>query len=467
MRAQFKPEDIEILRAALRRRAEQVLAPIAQGAKPYDWESIARPKQIPPGEIYGSRRSFSDRTDWRYWFLLWGRGGGKTRTGAETVRRQVKSGRRRHVAFVGATLEDVRKYQIDGRSGIRTISPPHERPVFVEKKRQLIWPNGAMGYIYTAEEPDRLRGPEHDLAWCDELASWKYPDATWANLRFTMRATGPKGDRPQYIITTTPRPIPLVIKLAKDPHTVLVTASTYENEENLDPDFRDSLKEEYEGTRLGRQELNAEILTDNPDALWKLSQIEAMRVSVLPDLDRIVLGLDPNVTSKRTSDEFGIIAAGIARKCYALPTCEGATHGFVFDDATGIYTPAGWAGRVAGMYDELEADRVVAEINQGGDLIESNLQANGRENISYKGLHVSKGVATRAEPASALYEKAKVHHCGNLAKLENQMTQWNPKLQPHAPDRISALVVALTELMLEDGGPVKYRRPNVSSPRRL
>lgn len=465
MRAELRPEDIAILRAAIRKRAQQILVPVREGVSKYDFEAIARPKQIPPGETYGETRSYSDRTDWRYWLLLWGRGGGKTRTGAETVRKQVRAGRRRHVAFVGATLDDVRKYQIEGRSGILTVSPIGERPRFIERHRMLEWPNGARGYIYTAEEPDRLRGPEHDLAWCDELASWKYPDATWSNLRFTMRATGPRGDRPQYIITTTPRPIPLVIKLAKDPHTVLVTATTHENEANLDPDFYEGLKEEYEGTRLGRQEMLAEILTDNPDALWKLAQIESMRVLTVPDLDRVVIGVDPAVTSKKTSDMTGIIGAGLVRQCYALPGCEGKTHGFVFNDSTGIYTPLEWAGCVAGLYDTNEADRVVAEINQGGELVEANLRSS-HPHISYKGIHAARGVATRAEPVSSLYEQFKIHHVGNLAKLEDKMTSWNPKLQPHAPDAISGLVVALTELMLEDAV-ATYRRPTVSSPRRM
>jgi phage terminase large subunit-like protein len=470
MKAQLTGADVALLRAALRKRAETRLEPVRQGISRFDWTRIARSKQIPPGEIYqspdGPRPSASDRTDWRYWLIKAGRGFGKTKTGGETVRRQVQTGRRRSIALVGATLDDAYKYMIAGKSGLLTITPQHERPRWFEKKRTLEWPNGAKGYVYTAEEPERLRGPEHDLAWCDELGSWKYPEATWANLRFTMRARGPLGDRPQYIITTTPRPIPLVFKLIKDKLTVVTSGDTYENASNLDDDYIEGLKEDYEGTRLGLQEIYGEVLSDNPDALWKSIWIEDMRVQVIPELDRIVIGIDPAVTSKKTSDATGIVTAGVVRECHALPSCDGGEHGFVFDDSTGIYTPAEWAGRVAVIYNDEKADRAVAEINQGGDLVEANLRANGLQNIPYRGIHAARGVATRAEPVSALYEQRKIHHHGNLSKLEDHMTQWNPKIQLHAPDRVSALVVALTDLMMGTKT-ARYHSPRTSHPRRI
>ena len=425
--------------AALVRRAK-LLGPPELNDEYVSWRAIGRPEQILP-----------DGVAWLVWLILAGRGFGKTRTGAEAILEWVKSGLCRRLALVAPTAGDARDVMVEGESGIIAVSQADGFPAFYEpSKRRITWPNGAIATLYSAEEPDRLRGPQHDGGWCDEIAVWDDAVATWDMLQFGMRL----GGRPRIVVTTTPRPVPIVRKLIGSDTTTVTRGSTFDNSENLAPAFLTAIRAAYEGTRLGRQELFAELLEDNPGALWKLAQIDALRVAHAPsEMKRVGVGVDPAVSTNADSDETGIIAAGVA-SC----RCKGPEelHGFVFDDRSGIYTPDGWAKAVAGAYHDATADVVVPEVNNGGDLVVSNLLTLGDKDLKiYKGptgrygVHASRGKRTRAEPISGLYEQGKVHHVGALAKLEDQMTQWNPMTDKDSPDRVDALVWVLSCLMLK------------------
>lgn len=401
------------------------------------WPAIARPEQIQPGG------------DWQTWLVLAGRGFGKTRAGSETVHAWARTGTYARIALVAATAADARDVVAEGESGVLAVSERDGYRAYYEpSKRRITWANGAMATLYSAEEPDRLRGPQHDAFWADELATWNQPQDTWDQLQFGMRL----GSRPRGIITTTPRPLALLRELIAREDTHVTRGITYDNAANLPPSFLRHMRSTYEGTRLGRQEIHAEILEDNPGALWTLRDIERLRVKVAPAMRRIVIGVDPAVSSEEESDETGIMAMGVGA-CSALPECKGAMHAFVLDDRSGILTPAGWAGTVANLYRKWSADRVIAEINQGGQMVEATLRAyGGDERISYRGVHAARGKQTRAEPIAALYERGKVHHVGTFGKLEDQLTQWNPITDTRSPDRLDALCWAATDLMLSGGG---------------
>jgi len=386
----------------------------------YDWSFWARDKQqLPPG-------------DWHTWVILAGRGFGKTRTGAEAVRYKVEHEGYRRVALVGRTAADVRDVMVQGESGLLACSPPWFMPKYQPSLRRLTWPNGAIATTYSGDRPDQLRGPQHDLAWPDELAAWRYSDA-WDQLMFGLRL----GTRPQCIVTTTPRPTPLVKKLLKRKNAVITRGSTLENRANLAPTFIDEILDTYGGTRLGRQEIYAEILDDNPGALWNRDQIDRLRVAQAPELTRVVVAIDPAVTSNANSDETGIVVAGLGAN----------GHGYVLGDGSLRASANQWAGRAIQLYAEYDADRIIGEANNGGDLIETVLRTQDAS-VSYKKVHASKGKYTRAEPVSALYEKGKVHHVGAFAELEDQMCDWAPDQGMDSPDRMDALVWALSELML-------------------
>ncbi len=339
-----------------------------------------------------------------------------------------------HVNLIAATADDARDIMIEGESGILAICPEDERPEYKASKRQLLWPNGARSLIFTADEPERLRGKQHMKLWADELASWRYPES-WDQAMFGLRL----GDNPQSIVTTTPRPTKIIRNLAKDPTTYVTRGSTYDNRSNLAPAFFAEIIKKYEGTRLGRQELNAEILDDNPNALWKRDRIDELRRSVCPDLVRVVVGVDPSVTSLKTSDETGIIVAGLGSD----------DHAYVTGDLSLIASPDGWARVAVHAYHDNEADRLIAEVNNGGDLVEMVIRTIDPL-VSYKKVHASRGKAKRAEPIAALYEQGRVHHVGCFAKLEDQMCAYDPEDENgDSPDRMDALVWALTELMLK------------------
>ena len=389
----------------------------------WEWSFWARPEQLAPDG------------DWRTWLVLAGRGWDKTRCGAEWVRSQIECGGAGRIALVAPTAADARDVMSEGPSGVMAVCPPWNLPTYEPTKRRLTWSNGAVAIAYTADEPDRLRGPQHDAAWCDEIAAWRYPDA-WDQLRFGLRL----GLEPKTVVTTTPRPTSLVRQLAAHESTVITKGSTYENRENLAPDFFLDIVSRYEGTRLGRQEIHAEILDDVPGALWKRDQLDANRVQQAPDcLRRIVVGVDPAVSSGENSAETGIVVAGVDKK----------GHGYVLADRTCRESPDGWARRVVRAYQEFNADRVVAEGNNGGDLVERVIRTVD-ESISYKKVHASRGKVTRAEPVAALYEQGKVHHVGTFPHLEDQQCTYTPQGYQGSPDRVDALCWAITQLMIDN-----------------
>ena len=389
----------------------------------FDWPLWARESQIaPPG-------------DWVIWLVLAGRGFGKTRTGAEWVRDRVSSGEGKHLIIAGPTSTDIRDVMIEGESGIMAVSPPWDRPTYSSHTGRLTWKNGAHALCITAEKPDRFRGKQCDSFWADELASWRYPDA-WSQLQLGFRL-----GRPRSIVTTTPRPTSLIKALAnRAGHDVVITrGTTYENRSNLAPEFFNQIIREYEGTRLGRQELEAEILDDNPNAMWNRSRIDEHRIptrDLLPHMRRIVVAIDPAVTANPRSDETGIVVVGHGQ--------DG--HAYVLDDVSGVYTPAQWASRALDAYDRWKANMIVGETNNGGDLVERNIQAERRNAPPFKSVSATRGKQVRAEPISTLYEQGRVHHLGSLPRLEDQMCAWDPATDDHSPDRVDALVWGITYL---------------------
>lgn len=346
---------------------------------------------------------------------------------------QVESGAKRRLALVARTTADIRDVLVEGQSGILNISSPEFMPVYSPSRRRLTWPNGAVATTYSAEEPDMLRGPEHDSALCDELAAWSYLDDTWSNLLLGLRL----GDNPQVMVTTTPRPLPMLKKLIADPLTAVTRGSTYENLANLAPTFRKTVLEKYEGTRLGRQEIGGEILDDTPGALWNLAMIEKTRLQTAPrDFTRVVVAIDPAVTAGEDSDDTGIVVAAKGK--------DG--RGYVLADLTCHESPLGWAKIALKAYEDYKADRIVAEVNNGGDLVETTLRTVNR-NVPYSKVHASRGKTKRAEPISSLYEQGKISHVGMFAKLEDQMCTYVPgDDKQKSPDRMDALVWGLTEL---------------------
>lgn len=430
------PGAVEALRHAWRfwGRPEQ-FAPGTSGAAPV----IRGGPDLPERLRSGAPLPTEETADWTYWLLLAGRGFGKTRAGAEFAIEKARALPGSHGALVAATADDARKTMLSAgmehipeASGILAVSSPDFRPVYEASKRILTWPNGTVATLYSAEEPNRLRGPQHHWTWVDEMAVWQKEQAAWDELLFGLRL----GPRPQACITTTPRPIKILRDILRDPQTVVTRGPTYANRENLSPGFILKVVGKYEGTRLGRQELEAEILDDVPGALWQLSRIEELRVRAAPELRRIVVAIDPAVSSTEASDETGIVVAGVGQ-C----SCRGAEelHGFVLEDRSGKYTPNGWAQAAVEGYRRWQADKIVAEKNQGGVLVEVNLRT-VYANAPIQLVHAAQGKRTRAEPVAALYEQGRVHHVGEYARLEDQLCLWDPQSSSKSPDRLDALV---------------------------
>tara|TARA_R110000765_G_scaffold245774_2_gene347903 strand:- start:988 stop:2106 length:1119 start_codon:yes stop_codon:yes gene_type:complete len=360
-----------------------------------------------------------------------GRGYGKTRMATEWLRGRVYSGYRR-IAIIGRTPADVRDIQIEGESGILACSPKDDRPLYEPTKRRLTWKNGAVALAFSSHEPDQLRGVQFDTAICDELASWQYARDVWNNLQFGMRL----GDDPKVMITTTPRPMGLLKEIMRSSTTVLTTGSSYENKDNLAPQFFDQIIEKYEGTRVGRQEIYAELLDEAEGSLWKRDWIETNRKEVAPEeLRRIIVAIDPAVTAGRDSDDTGIVVAGI----------DDENEIWVLEDASGRFTPDQWGKIAVSLYKKYRADRIVAEVNNGGLMVEQVLR-HVDMNIPYKSVYATKGKRTRAEPISALYEQLKVHHVGRFVELEDELCSWNPT-DSNSPDRLDALVWCCSELI--------------------
>ena len=356
--------------------------------------------------------------------------------GAETVLRWHADGARAF-ALVGVTPADARDVMIQGESGIMKCAPPWDRPEYEPSKRLLTWKNGAYALIRSGADPEGLRGPQFEKAWCDELCAWQYPQETWDMLMFGLR----QSTNPQAVITSTPKPIRLLKTLIADPSTIRTRGSTYDNKDNLSAQFIAEMKNKYEGTRLGRQELEAEILDDNPAALWNRAMLDSTRVHNLPTLRRIVVAIDPAITATEASDETGIIVAGEA-------LVDGKSHGYLLDDCSIRGTPAVWAAAAIAAYNKWHADRIIGEANQGGDMVEHTIHS-VEPMAAYKSVHATKGKYSRAEPVSALYEQGRCHHMGTFGALEDQFCEWEQGSD--SPDRLDAAVWAFTELMLGSG----------------
>jgi phage terminase large subunit-like protein len=399
-----------------------------------DWPTWARLNQMPT-------RDGREIAEFRVWLVLGGRGAGKTRCGAEWVRFQAQGlwplaeAPARRIALIGPTIAQVRSVMIEGVSGLLNVHPGDERPHFEPSLRRLVWANGTIAEMFSAEQPDSLRGPQFDAAWCDELAKWRYPQETWDMLQFGLRL----GQDPRVVVTTTPRPMPLLKQLVADETTLLARTPTADNRHFLAPRFVTEIEARYGGTRLGRQELGAEIIEDDPDALFRRELIETSRGRSAPDLVRIVVAIDPPATGRAGANACGIICAGLG--------IDG--RGYVLDDATvqGV-SPSAWAQRAIALYHSRKADRLIAEVNQGGDMVEAVIREVD-PSVSFKAVHASRGKRLRAEPVAALYEQGRVVHVGVFPELEDELVNFDQKtVRPASPDRADALVWALGELML-------------------
>lgn len=415
----------DVVESFLESLSDDVLA-----ALPWLFEFWALPHQLPP------------EGDWRAWVVLGGRGAGKTRAGAEWVRAQVEgarpleSGRASRVALVGETYDQVRDVMVFGESGLLACSPPDRVPTWQATRRRLVWPNGAVAQCFSASEPEGLRGPQFDAAWVDELAKWKKGQETWDMLQFALRL----GERPQAVVTTTPRNVDVLKALLARPSTVQTHAPTEANRAYLAASFLQEVRARYGQTRLGRQELDGVLLEDTEGALWTHAELEASRVHEVPVFERVIVAVDPAVSRGARADTCGIVAVGIT---------GGETprdwQAYVLEDASvrGA-SPQDWASRVIELAETHHADRVVAEVNQGGDLV-GDLLRQIDPSVSYMPVHASKSKGARAEPVAALYEQGRVKHIGVFDALEDQMVQMTAMgfQGQGSPDRVDALVWAI------------------------
>jgi phage terminase large subunit-like protein len=380
--------------------------------------------------------------------ILAGRGWGKTATGAHWVTERIIRHGARYVAAIAPTASDARDVIAEGPAGLIASAPESFRPLYEPSKRRLTYPNGATVTLFSADEPDRLRGPQHDAVWADELAAWRKADDTWAMAMMGLRL----GQDPRALVTTTPRPVRIVRELLEASTTRVTRGRTLDNAANLAPTFLDQIVSRYEGTRLGRQELDGELLLDTPGALWTLAMFdrEGFRPVIVPDLARVVIAVDPAATSEEGSDETGIIAAGVGQ--------DG--RGYVLADESLRGSPLDWASTAITAYRTFKADRIVAESNNGGEMVAHTLRSvDARVPVTL--VWASRGKLTRAEPIAALYEQGKVRHAGVFPELESQLTGWVPGMP--SPDRLDALVWALTHLMLPETIPLQRKRSVVSA----
>lgn len=419
----------------------------------YTWEFWARPDQLEP------------KGNWKVWLPLAGRGWGKTRTGAEWVRHQVKKGLHR-IACVAPTRGDVRRVMVEGESGLLNVCWKGDKtyrgadmgfPDWSPTNNTMTWKNGAVAQFFSAEDPERLRGPQFHSAWCDEICAWNNMEETWDMLQFTLRL----GKNPRILVTTTPKPVKLLRRLmapenVQSGRVYITRGSTYDNKDNIDIEAL----QQYEGTRLGRQELYAEVLDEAAGALWNRKMIDeaqydlpegtvvkaedgsvdydASRVAFAQTLARVVVSVDPAVSANEESDMTGIIVAGVDVNGTA----------YVIEDSTGQYLPEQWATKVQELYQKYQADLVVAERNQGGDMVKHTIRTVD-ELLPVKMVHASRGKFARAEPVSSLYERKKVKHLKYLSALEEQMVTWEPLGSIGSPDRLDAMVWAITNLLLK------------------
>jgi phage terminase large subunit-like protein len=385
-----------------------------------DWRFYARPSQLPPPG------------PWTVWLRMAGRGEGKTWTGANWSHEQAKAQPGSIGHLVAPTAADTRDVMVQGPSGILATAPPGFRPVYHPSNRRLDWPNGSSALLFSADEPERLRGPQCAWGWADEVAAWRYAES-WDQLLFGLRM----GAQPRLVVTTTPKPVRVLREILSRADTVVSRGRTADNRANLAPTFLTTVVAKYEGTRLGRQELDGELLEDMPGALWTRTRIDSSRVAAAPALRRVVVGIDPAASSNERSDETGIVVAGLGT--------DG--HGYILADGSGRYAPLAWARQALALYATHGGDRLVAEVNNGGEMVTQTIHT-VQAGAPVKAVHASRGKRTRAEPISALYEQGKVHHVGTFPDLEDQMCTWIPDVTEDSPDRMDALVWALTELMV-------------------
>lgn len=436
--ASARPEDVDAFLEGLSDNALLAL--------PWMFEFWALPHQLPPEGA------------WKSWVIMGGRGAGKTRAGAEWVRSVVEGagpldpGRARRVALVGETEGQVREVMVFGDSGILACTPADRRPEWEAGRKRLIWPNGATAQVFSAHDPEALRGPQFDAAWADELAKWKRAEEAWDNLQFALRL----GDHPQQVVTTTPKNVGALKAILKNPSTVMTHAPTEANRAYLAASFLDEVRARYAGTRIGRQELDGILLEDTEGALWSTATIEDCRVEAAPDLDRIVVAVDPAVTGHSGSDECGIVVVGAVMRGDPQDW-----RAYVLEDASvqGA-SPLEWARAAVAAMERHGAERLVAEVNQGGDLVESVIRQVDPL-VPFRALRAGRGKGLRAEPVAALYEQGRVKHLRGLGTLEDQMCRMTVQGYQGrgSPDRLDALVWALSELILEPAG--KFRRPQV------
>ena len=424
----------DLIASAPHATQERFLNELSEGALlalPFLFEFWAMEHQLPPPG------------NWRSWVIMGGRGAGKTRAGAEWVRSMVEGsrpldpGQSKRMALVGETLDQVREVMIFGESGILSCSPPDRRPVWEATRKRLVWPNGAVAQAFSAHEPEALRGPQFDAAWVDELAKWKKAEEAWDMLQFCLRL----GDHPRQCVTTTPRNVPILKRLLEADSTVMTHATTSANRANLAQSFLEEVMSRYGQTRLGLQELEGRFLEDVEGALWTREALDGARIETAPDLQRVVVAVDPPVTGSSRADACGIVVAGVT---------AGGERAVVLEDASvrGV-SPKLWAEAAVAAFHRHGADRLVAEVNQGGELVEAIVRQVDRT-VAYRGVNATRGKVLRAEPVAALYEQGRVKHLKGMSELEAQMCLMsvNGYQGSGSPDRVDALVWALTDLML-------------------
>ncbi len=404
-----------------------------------DWPPFLGSKQRPP--LGG----------WRTWLMLGGRGAGKTMAGARWLSGLVQGDRHfpgdaaGRVAIIGETYADARAVMVEGESGLMAVAGPRQRPLWNASKRELVWPNGTIGQVFSAADPEGLRGSQFGAAWCDEIAKWEHPGETWDMLQFCLRL----GTDPRNMATTTPKPIKLLKDLLDDPQTAVTRATTHDNRVHLAPGFVDYLVKRYGGTRLGRQELDGEIIEDREDALWRRDLIEASRRDAPKDLRRIVVAVDPPASAHGGSAACGIVAAGLA--------LDGHCH-VLADRTIECASPLQWATAAIALYEALDADCIVAEVNQGGDMVKTVIHGVDPA-VPVRAVRASRGKWLRAEPVALLYERGLVSHAGRFARLEDEMCALGPDGSSlgHSPDRLDALVWAVWELALKESAQPRIR----------
>lgn len=439
------------LASATQEVVDEFLHGLSEGtflALPWVFEFWALPHQLPPEGA------------WKSWVIMGGRGAGKTRAGAEWVRAEVEGarptdpGRARRVALVGETIDQVRDVMVFGDSGILACTPPDRRPEWEATRKRLVWPNGATATAYSAHDPESLRGPQFDAAWADELAKWKKAEVAWDMLQFALRL----GEHPRQVVTTTPRNVATLKAILKNPSTVITHAPTVANRAYLAASFLEEVTARYAGTAQGRQELDGVLLEEAEGSLWPLARLEAALTDDVPPPDRIVVAVDPPVTGHGGSDECGIIVAGV----YMTGPPQGWRAVVLEDASVSRASPEVWARAAVAAYERHQADRVVAEVNQGGDLVQTLLRQIDPA-LPFRAVRATRGKVTRAEPVAALYEQGRVAHRRGLDRLEDQMVRMTAQGYSGrgSPDRVDALVWALTELVIAPSE--TWQRPTIRS----